>query len=271
MYMRLAFSVAAHLEPEILLVDEVLAVGDATFQKKCLGKMGDVARSGRTVILVSHNMGAVEQLCQSAVLLEKGRVAAVGRNVRQIVQDYLNQGKSQSSDVEWLNSGRELESPWFTPVRFAVVDENGRAVSNPVRNDQPVWVEIRGTVDQVDSRLAVGYALSTSGGQLLYWSETTDGPESSWPRIEHGEWIFRSQLPQRLLNEGNYRLELIAVLHMQAYLLKPDENSPVIELAIEGGLSDSPYITVARDGILAPMLPWSYQAAGVAPQPVPSR
>lgn len=261
MYMRLAFSVAAHLEPEILLVDEVLAVGDAAFQKKCLGKMGDVARSGRTVILVSHNMGAVEQLCQSALLLKGGRVAAFGKNVRQIVQDYLNQGKPEASDVEWLNSGQELASPYFKPTRFAIVDEQGAAVANPVRNDQPAWVEVRGAIERPDTALAIGYALSTASGQLLYWSETTDGPEHSWPHVEAGEWVFRSPLPSRVLNEGEYRLEMIAVLHFQAYLIKPDESSPVITLSIKGGLSDSPYLTVARDGILAPMLAWSMQPA----------
>src|SRR5204863_9782513 len=78
MYMRLAFSVAAHLEPQILVVDEVLAVGDASFQKKCLGKMGDVAKEGRTVLFVSHNMAAVTQLCRNAIHLQNGRVVDSG-------------------------------------------------------------------------------------------------------------------------------------------------------------------------------------------------
>ena len=78
MYMRLAFAVAAHLEPEILVVDEVLAVGDAAFQKKCLGKMSDVAHSGRTVLFVSHNLAAVERICDTAVFLQNGRIAATG-------------------------------------------------------------------------------------------------------------------------------------------------------------------------------------------------
>jgi lipopolysaccharide transport system ATP-binding protein len=94
MLLRLAFAVAAHLEPEILLVDEVLAVGDATFQKKCLGKMGDVARHGRTVLLVSHNMTSVLSLCQRAVLLKFGTVARIGP-VQEIVHAYLEGSKSE--------------------------------------------------------------------------------------------------------------------------------------------------------------------------------
>src|SRR5262249_8557389 len=89
MYMRLAFAVAAHLEPEILIVDEVLAVGDVSFQKKCLGKMDGVAKSGRTVLFVSHNMAAVEALCSSAILLSSGRIAAQAVQ-KTTVQHYLS-------------------------------------------------------------------------------------------------------------------------------------------------------------------------------------
>ena len=91
MYMRLAFAVAAHLDPEILVVDEVLAVGDALFQKKCLAKMGEVGRSGRTILFVSHNMAAVQQLCSRAILLEKGKIIADGP-VQEVVHSYLDQG-----------------------------------------------------------------------------------------------------------------------------------------------------------------------------------
>jgi lipopolysaccharide transport system ATP-binding protein len=89
MYVRLAFAVAAHLEPEILIVDEVLAVGDIKFQRKCIGKMSDVAGHGRTVLFVSHNMGAVEQLCSTAILLKDGRISSRSRNVLSVIKDYV--------------------------------------------------------------------------------------------------------------------------------------------------------------------------------------
>ena len=92
MQLRLAFAVAAHLEPEILVIDEVLAVGDAAFQKKCLGKMDEVSKSGRTILFVSHNMAAVRQLCQRGIYLEHGRVKAASDNVNQLLSDYLNDG-----------------------------------------------------------------------------------------------------------------------------------------------------------------------------------
>src|SRR6185312_2205334 len=102
MYLRLAFAVASHLEPEILLVDEVLAVGDAAFQKKCLGKMGLVAREGRTLLFVSHNMAAVRSLCPRSIWLDKGQIVAAGET-EQVVLDYLEQATLPILEQAWDN------------------------------------------------------------------------------------------------------------------------------------------------------------------------
>jgi lipopolysaccharide transport system ATP-binding protein len=119
MYVRLAFAVAAHLEPEILIVDEVLAVGDAQFQKKCLGKMGQIARGGRTVLFVSHNMSAVQSLCRKALLLESGTVKAFD-NVRPIVGQYLDAGATGKSVDKPMSMGPALKllSLEFDPSRI---------------------------------------------------------------------------------------------------------------------------------------------------------
>src|SRR5262249_11334903 len=98
MYVRLAFAVAAHLEPEILIVDEVLAVGDAAFQKKCLGKMGEVSRQGRNVLFVSHNMGAVSKLTSTAMWIREGRIAHIGRT-KDVVAEYISE--SARNATEW--------------------------------------------------------------------------------------------------------------------------------------------------------------------------
>jgi lipopolysaccharide transport system ATP-binding protein len=109
MYVRLAFAVAAHLEPEILIVDEVLAVGDAQFQKKCLGKMGDVStKEGRTVLFVSHNMAAVQTLCKKAVALKAGKVSAIG-NVEEVMNDYLN-NHSNKQDEHTINCQKPVNA-----------------------------------------------------------------------------------------------------------------------------------------------------------------
>lgn len=105
MYVRLAFAVAAHLEPDIMIIDEVLAVGDAVFQRKCLGKMSEVSKEGRTVIFVSHNMGAIENLCTSALMLEEGKVTACG-DVKATLRKYLNNSSRNFSDPSrWRRTG----------------------------------------------------------------------------------------------------------------------------------------------------------------------
>ena len=121
MYVRLAFAVAAHLEPEILIVDEVLAVGDAEFQKKCLGKMGDFAKSGRTVLFVSHQMSAVQSLCSHAVLMQKGKVLETGPK-SQIVAAYINMSSRAGMAGEWidLDTGKtgEGKTAWFSKIKI---------------------------------------------------------------------------------------------------------------------------------------------------------
>ena len=142
MYLRLAFGVAAFLQPEILLIDEVLAVGDAVFQKKCLGKMGDVSKQGRTVLFVSHNMGAIQELCQRGILLESGRVAFDGSAV-DCVGEYYTRTNSSSYKEEKQDVGRPMEVTELkvngsldpeieSGKRFEVsLKLNGRDIKNP--------------------------------------------------------------------------------------------------------------------------------------------
>jgi lipopolysaccharide transport system ATP-binding protein len=256
MYMRLAFAVAAHLEPEILLVDEVLAVGDAAFQKKCLGKMGDVSREGRTVIFVSHNLNAVEVLCSCALLLDQGMVKNAGRDVRSIIQKYLFDTNGDQDISEWVNSGHEFENPWFKPLLFSISDETGNRITMPVSNDTQVFVTIDALIEEIDPSLTVGYALYAENGQLLYWSYQTDAEEASWPATGKGRVTLRGEIPRRLLNEGAYRLELIGGLHCRQWLFEPGRSVPTLVLRIKGGLSDSPLWMDRRPGMLAPVMTW---------------
>lgn len=256
MYTRLAFAVAAHLEPEILLVDEVLAVGDAAFQKKCLGKMNEVAKGGRTVLFVSHNMNAVEELCGRVVLLRSGKLVRDGEDVRGVLHEYLG-GDAGEARAEWVNPGAELENPWFKPLRLSVTGLDGRPVGQSVRNDAALSVVVEGRIDVPDPAMNVGYAVSATSGELLYWSLTTDGAETDWPKAGRGPVRFSSPLPTRLLNEGDYRVELIVSLHCRSWISQPGVNAPTVVFTIQGGLSDSPYWMHRRPGLLAPVLPWA--------------
>ena len=256
MQVRLAFSVAANLDPEILVVDEVLAVGDAEFQKKCLGKMKEVAEGGRTVLFVSHNMNAIEQMCKSCILLEKGNIKQEGSNVSQIVKDYLSPYREGVPLSEWINDGNEFENPWFKPYKFIITDSFGNTLINPISNNQDIWIQIEGNIDRLNPALEIGYSIYNEDGITVYTSYFNDQEESKWPRFSQGNIILRTKIPKRFLNEGIYTIELRASLRYQTWITEPGKKAPTLSLHIQGGLSDSPYWTSKRQGVIAPLLEW---------------
>jgi lipopolysaccharide transport system ATP-binding protein len=257
MYVRLAFAVAAHLEPEILVVDEVLAVGDSTFQKKCLGKIGQVASSGRTVLFVSHNMNAVEALCTRAMWLSHGELRGDSKDVRKIISAHLNEGvENRDYASAWVNNSDFLNHPVLNPISFALRDSQGCVITSPVRNDEPVELHVCVDVQQLDPSLNIGLALYNENSELILWSLSTDGREERWPRLTVGVVNLRCKLPTRFLNEGRFRIELLASLHFREWILQPGKNAPAISFEVRGGLSDSPYWLSARPGILAPDWEW---------------
>jgi len=173
MYVRLAFAVAAHLEPEILLVDEVLAVGDAEFQKKCLGKMGDVAQEGRTVLFVSHNMGAIIQLCQKAILISDGQIARNGI-ASEIVQAYLDNTNSENTSTELSDWPTRLGSGAARFTRVATKNSVGDETNQYFIGDSLyIEVEIR-TFKKIDTiRIAIG--VRDSAGLPIILAADVDG------------------------------------------------------------------------------------------------
>ena len=255
MYMRLAFSVAAHLDPEILVVDEVLAVGDAQFQKKCLGKMKEVGSAGRTILFVSHNMNAVEQLCTRGIALDKGSVVANTKDMRELIKSYLFDPSIQNSS-KWSNNGSEYMNRWFRPLSLSISDECSKSLSSPVSNSQEVWIQIEAEILDIDPALTMGYAIYAEDGSLMYWSYQTDSAEKNWPKLKTGISCWRSKIPTNFLNEGTYKLEIIGGLHFREWICEPSVNAPFIEFQISGGLSESPFWHAKRPGLLAPVINW---------------
>jgi lipopolysaccharide transport system ATP-binding protein len=256
MYVRLAFSVAAHLEPEILVVDEVLAVGDANFQKKCMGKMGEISKQGRTIIFVSHNMNAIEKLCNHAVLLDKGKMVSQSNDVHEVIQTYLALNESGEELSEWNNEQKSFQDPHFSITRFAVEDQNNSILKRPMNNTDTVKIIVEGIVNVLDKALQVGYALYDEQNNLLYWSLFNDVAEDDWLKLDVGENRLFSEIPKRFFNQGTYRVELIIAMYYQYWIIEPDKNSPSVYFTIQGGLSDSPYWMIKRPGVLAPVMDW---------------
>ena len=256
MYMRLAFAVAAHLEPEILIVDEVLAVGDVEFQKKCLGKMGDVTKEGRTVLFVSHNLDAVERLCRSCLLLEKGQIKLYSDSVSTVTHEYLRPKASERDLNVWENQSEEYSNPYVMPNSISLVYPDGEPAPETVNNTDDVIVLIDVTIRSRDTTILIGYSLYDENNNLIYHTYQTDQDETRWPKLEPGRWVLKSPLPRRFLNEGSYRLELTGELHQRQWLFQPGRNNPFIIFSVQGRMSDSPYWVKTRPGMLAPVLTW---------------
>jgi lipopolysaccharide transport system ATP-binding protein len=199
MYVRLAFAVAAHLEPEILLVDEVLAVGDLSFQKKCIGKMGDVAKQGRTVVFVSHNMAAVKQLCQRGIVMSNGKVYAdepVGRAVDIYLQDA---SKTDEGSRTWDASSARGDA---YPLKLEMKDSEGRIVTN-VGFDDEVTLDLTVAVAEACS-FQVGFAAVNSQHVRIFTANCHPEPV----RYSEGTYRFVCTLPKSLLVPDLYRLIL---------------------------------------------------------------
>ncbi|OQW35942.1 MAG: hypothetical protein A4E19_15920 [Nitrospira sp. SG-bin1] len=251
MYLRLAFSVAAHLEPEILLVDEVLAVGDAGFQKKCLGKMGSVAKEGRTVLFVSHNLGAITQLCGRAVQLEKGRLKRVGPSV-EVVNTYLSSLFGTEVKSSWSN---ESSSPSDSEVRFTSVrllSSDGRPQSVVNFNDSLV-LEIAYDVKVPIRDLSVTFHLCDSMNNIVFESMDTDLPELRGCVRETGRYHAATKIPPCLLKPGRYYLSIISFTQgVSSYKLFQQLEGALTFDVSEVGYTFNP----GRLGIVSPVLAW---------------
>jgi lipopolysaccharide transport system ATP-binding protein len=200
MYVRLAFSVAAHMEPDILLVDEVLAVGDAEFQKKCLGKMDEVTKqAGRTIIFVSHNMQAIEKLCNKCILLQDGQIIKTG-NTKEVVDYYLDNQRKLDPSISFPTVNKDA---YITKVSFT--DERGEALASiPISNSFDINVEY--TIANELVRATLG-ALFYSQGELLLLSFEAD-KKGALLDYKPGSYKTNIKIPAFLFNVGSYYIDL---------------------------------------------------------------
>ena len=199
MFVRLAFAVAAHLEPEILIVDEVLAVGDASFQKKCLGKMGDFAEGGRTVLFVSHNMSAVRRLCTRALLLDGG-VAVEDGLVGEVINRYLQPYLSSPAERRWLDADSAPQSSAVRLVSVRLRDRQGRT-RNRVDIREEVGVEIEYDVKEAEV-LTPGIHVYDSQDACVFVANDSFYPEWGEAARRVGRWTSTCWIPGNLLSEG---------------------------------------------------------------------
>lgn len=252
MYVRLAFAVAAHLEPEILLVDEVLAVGDAAFQKKCLGKMGEVAKEGRTVLFVSHNMAAVQNLCKKAVLINEGKLVGFDQTDR-IISQYLQQNLVSSTEFAWNNIDT---APGNEKVRIhrVCIKPIDNSSANEMTIRTPFSMEFEYWNLEDNSFLNLSLHIYNEMGLLVF--NTAPVSEPKWMGKPFPKGLFKSTclVPGDLLNDGFYRVELLMVKNQGIVIYKNEE---LLLFAI----NDDPGMRTAWfgkwQGIVRPNLTWT--------------
>jgi lipopolysaccharide transport system ATP-binding protein len=202
MYVRLAFAVAAHLEPEILLVDEVLAVGDAEFQRRCLGRMQDFGQSGRTVLFVSHNMQAIARLCERTILLSDGEIERDGPSP-DVVAHYLQSGQGSGSYREWTEED-EAWSDGLARLRSIRIVQDGQMVDTAdVR--RPIGIELAFTVLEPGQSLFPKIKVNSAEGEIVFNAFDTD-PRWHDP-VSPGDYVATAWLPENVLNEGLFTVD----------------------------------------------------------------
>jgi lipopolysaccharide transport system ATP-binding protein len=250
MYVRLAFAVAAHLEPEILLVDEVLSVGDARFQRKCLGKMGEVARGGRTILFVSHNMAAVGRLCSRAIWLDEGRVRLTGAP-RDVIAAYLASDSTLAGEQHFegglSRSGVEDFKLDAVRVRSASGEPAGE-----LEADKPFSVEIEYRVLERLPQSRVGFLIQTGDGIIVFDAYDSDDPRYLESR-EPGSYVARCTVPGHLLAPGRYFLSFNAGIPRIRNLAFAEA---VLAIDVVDTGAVGAHFKAGRTGLIRPRLAW---------------
>jgi lipopolysaccharide transport system ATP-binding protein len=250
--------VAAHLEPEILLVDEVLAVGDAAFQQKCLGKMGNVATQGRTVLFVSHNLVAVQGLCQRALWLQNGQVAGLGETP-QVVADYLTAARQTVTEQVWDDPATAPGNDKVRIRRVSVRPREGRP-GEAVTMQLPIAVEVEYWNLATDAHLGIRWRFLTEQQAVAF---TTASSELSLENDSRPQplGLYRSvcYVPANLLNEGLHTLALLVVRNAGKVIFRMDQ-ALTFEVLNTGA---RPGFRYAREmGAVRPLLEWQTEQIG---------
>jgi lipopolysaccharide transport system ATP-binding protein len=250
MYVRLAFAVAAHLDPEILIIDEVLAVGDVEFQKKCTGKIGNVAKEGRTVLFVSHNLAAVANLCSVSILLEKGTISCHA-STQFTVDKYLNQNNSYASEVYFTGDDKANNQFNFCCVRIRNFSQE---LKSQVSLQEGFHIEIEYDITTSLGNVNIGFILWNSRGECVFTSTDVDTNPSDISTLRHpGRYMAQCYVPSKFLRPGVYHVDIGSSIPNIKIL---DFRSQVIAFEVVDDSSVDSLINQGRQGIIAPHLPW---------------
>jgi len=255
MHVRLGFAVAAHLEPEILLIDEVLAVGDVAFREKSLGKINEVSKEGRTVLLVSHNMASIRQLCTRAILLENGRIAKSGDS-SEVIDFYL--GKDAPVGAQrCFSDGESGRDSNFSFCEVKICRPSRAEPCDRIALHEGFDVVMDYTISSGVRYCVPAFHLSNQKGIIVLTSTIRDSSESTYePEVKPGKYRVRCHVPPVFLRSGKYSIGISASIPSQK-ILADIPNAVSITVIDTGGTAS---ITGhGRDGIISPPLKWLHE------------
>ncbi len=206
MYIRLAFAVAAHLDPEILVVDEVLAVGDIEFQKRCLDRMAEVVKDGRTILFVSHNMNIVRRLCSRGMLLDAGSLMCVD-GINEVITRYLTSIEpDEGGRRSWDATRRPGDGAFsLSEIRLTAEDSEPRTT---FFTSKPIYVTLEFDIEELNPALNIAIEVASGDGTVAFFTSFRDMPEGAVPTLERGQNALRCEIPAELLNAGRYAINV---------------------------------------------------------------
>ena len=255
MYVRLAFAVAASLESEILVVDEVLAVGDAQFQKKCLGKMQNLSKEGgRTVLFVSHNMQAITTLCSRVLLVNKGAIIQDDETSK-VIQNYLMFETSKEGIIEW-NKENALGDSNIRLRAIKIMDQENK-IRNHFFSRSKIRIQLDFEILKLDYLLVIGFDITNEEGIIIFRTYQHDTNQEEWPMLKMGSNSIYCDIPSELLREGSYYISPKISLHAKNWII---DGEPLLSFDVELNHGVSPfwsfYNKSNRPGLLSLIIPW---------------
>ena len=252
MGMRLAFAISAHLDAEIMIVDEVLAVGDVAFQNKCLGKMGEVTQTGRTVLFVSHNMGAISRLCERCVWLEGGHVVSDGET-RDVVAQYMASSTEIEGERIWAEGFSRPDVYDFKLMAVRTLSQETGTVASTFRIDRPFIIEAEFEVLKRLPYCRIGFEVENHTGVVVFQTFDVDNT-ANIGEVAPGRYVSRCVVPGPLLNIGQYFLSVTADMPSRRWLARAEQ---VLSFELIDVNSEASRMVRKRNGLISANFDWT--------------
>jgi len=257
MYVRLAFAIAAHLDPDVLIIDEALAVGDVNFQQKCIDKMRDSARSGKTVLFVTHSMNIVEEICDRAVFLKNGKVEMIG-DTSKVVSTYLG-ATSQDLTTSWkATKANYIHQPGnpITPISLSLKTRDNKSVDRTIHYKEGLLVDLSVSIDQPSDDMSVGISLYDEFNNRLFRSSHTDVEQKERLKLKKGRNDLSVEIPLDELREGAYLIALDCDIYRKDWVHNPYHTPVRTKFFLQNDGTKPTQWDIEREGLTKPIYPW---------------